>query len=136
MNWELLQEYFDAVQMTPGWRWRGHVIEANGQTIESDGPPCSVGECCEIVSGDGVRHSAEVIGFRGRRVIAMPLIATRGLRHGDSVFSSGRGAEIAIGEAMRGRVLDAMGMPIDERGPMLGTEMWPRRWTGCRFARR
>ena len=125
MSSELLQGYFDAVRVTPGWQWRGRVIEANGQTIESDGPPCSVGECCEIVSGDGVRHSAEVIGFRGRRVIAMPLIATRGLRHGDAVFSSGRGAEIAIGEAMRGRVLDAMAMPIDDAGPMSRAEMWP-----------
>ena len=125
MSAELLQGYFDAVRVTPGWRWRGRVIEANGQTIESDGPPCSVGECCEVVSGDGARHSAEVIGFRGRKVIAMPLIATRGLQHGDAVFSSGRGANIAMGEAMRGRVLDAMAMPIDDAGPMLGTEMWP-----------
>jgi flagellum-specific ATP synthase len=120
-----LQAYFDVMRTNPGWRWRGCVVEANGQAIESDGPPCSVGECCEVVSQDGVRHSAEVIGFRGRKVIAMPLIATRGLRHGDSVFSSGRGAEIAIGEAMRGRVLDAMAMPMDGAGPMLGNEMWP-----------
>jgi flagellum-specific ATP synthase len=121
----LLQQYFDVVRSAPGWRWRGRVVEANGQTIESDGPPCSVGECCEVVSQDGVRHFAEVIGFRGRKVIAMPLVATRGLRHGDAVYSQGRGAEIAIGEAMRGRVLDAMAMPIDGGGMMTGTEMWP-----------
>ncbi len=30
------------------WRWRGQVIESVGQTIESAGPPASVGECCEI----------------------------------------------------------------------------------------
>jgi len=41
------------------------------------------------------------------------------------VYSMGRGAEISIGEAMRGRVLDAMAMPMDGGGPMLGTEMWP-----------
>ncbi len=125
MSSRLLQEYFDAVRLTPGWRWRGRVHEANGQTIESDGPPCSVGECCEVVSQDGLRHEVEVIGFRGRRVIAMPLIATRGLRHGDAVYSQGRGAEIAIGEAMRGRVLDATAMPMDVGGMMLGTTMWP-----------
>ena len=125
MSAGLLQGYFAAVESTPGWRWRGRVLEANGQTIESDGPPCSVGECCEVVSQDGLRHEAEVIGFRGRRVIAMPLVATRGLRHGDALYSLGRGAEIAIGEAMQGRVLDAMAMPMDGGGMMLGTAMWP-----------
>ena len=120
-----LRAYFDAVAVSPGWRWQGRVVEANGQTIESDGPPCSVGECCEIIASDGERHSAEVIGFRGRQVIAMPLVATRGLRYGDALYASGRGAEIAIGEAMQGRVLDAMAMPIDGKGPLLGTEMWP-----------
>ncbi len=125
MSANLLQGYFDVVRSTPGWQWRGRVVEANGQTIESDGPPCSVGECCEVVSQDGVRHAAEVIGFRGRKVIAMPLIATRGLRHGDAVYSRGRGAEIAIGESMQGRVLDAMAMPIDGGGMLLGTERWP-----------
>jgi flagellum-specific ATP synthase len=119
----VLQAYFDAVKANPGWRWRGRVVEANAQTIESDGPPCSVGECCEVVSQDGMRHVAEVIGFRGRRAIAMPLVETRGLQHGDAVFSSGRGAEIAMGEAMRGRVLDAMAMPLDGAGVLSGTEM-------------
>ncbi len=122
---EMLRAYFDAVASRPGWRWQGRVSEANGQTIESDGPPCSVGECCEIVSKDGTRSSAEVIGFRGRRVIAMPLVATRGMRHGDVLYASGRGAEIAIGECMEGRVLDAMAMPLDEKGPLLETEAWP-----------
>jgi flagellum-specific ATP synthase len=120
-----LRAYMDAVAMSPGWRWHGRVTEANGQTIESDGPPCSVGECCEITTSDGQRHSAEVIGFRGRQVIAMPLVATRGLRYGDVLHASGRGAEIAIGESMQGRVLDAMALPIDGQGPLLGTAMWP-----------
>jgi flagellum-specific ATP synthase len=117
-----LAAYLDAVRLHPAWRWRGRVVEANGQTLESDGPPCSVGECCEVVAQDGRRYEAEVIGFRGRRVLAMPLIETRGLRHGDAVFSAGRGAEIALGEDMQGRVLDATGTPIDGGPPLTGLE--------------
>jgi flagellum-specific ATP synthase len=112
----LLQTYIDAVRLNAGWRWRGSVAEVNGQTIESNGPPCSVGECCEVLAQDGSRYEAEVIGFRGQRVVAMPLVATRGLRHGDAVFSSGGGANILLGDAMRGRVLDAMGGAIDGCG--------------------
>jgi flagellum-specific ATP synthase len=119
-----LQAYFDRVASAPPWRWQGRVIEANGQTVEANGPPCSMGEVCEIVARDGVRHAAEVIGFRGRRVIAMPLIATRGLSHGDAMIASGQCAQIAMGESMQGRVLDAMGEPLDGFGPLLHTQPW------------
>ena len=119
-----LRAYVDRVASVPPWRWQGRVVEANGQTVEADGPPCSMGEVCEIVARDGVRHAAEVIGFRGRRVIAMPLIATRGFSHGDAMVASGRCAEIAMGESMQGRVLDAMGQPLDNLGPLRHTTPW------------
>ena len=80
---------FYATGERPAWRWSGRVVEANGQTVEAEGPLCSVGECCEIVDGDGVRHRAEVIGFRGRHVLAMPLEATQGIRYGDAVLAMG-----------------------------------------------
>lgn len=113
----LLGAYFNAVR-EPAWRWRGRVLQANAQTVESEGPPCSVGECCEIVNADGMRYAAEVVGFRGRRVVAMPLLETRGLRLGDAMFATGAGATIRLGESMLGRVLDAMGMPIDAGEPL------------------
>jgi len=119
----VLAPFFDSLETKPAWRWRGSVLEAGALTVESDGPPCSIGECCEIVGQDGVRHEAEVIGFRGRRVVSMPLIATRGLRHGDAVFASGRGAEVGLGDAMLGRVLAATGEPMDGMGPLAVDEM-------------
>lgn len=119
-----LRAYVDRVASLPPWRWQGRVVEANGQTVEADGPPCSMGEVCEIVARDGVRHAAEVIGFRGRRVIAMPLIATRGVSHGDAMVASGRCAEIPMGESMQGRVLDAMGVPLDGLGALRHTVPW------------
>lgn len=120
-----LQAYFDRVASAPAWHWRGRVVVADGQTVETEGPPCSMGEICEIVSRDGSRCLAEVIGFRGRRVIAMPLIATKGLSHGDAMVAGGRCAEIAMGESMQGRVLDAMGRPMDGGGPLINTTLWP-----------
>ena len=84
-----LAPYLIQLASRPAWRWSGRVIEANAQTVESEGPLCSVGECCEIVDGEGQRHRAQVIGFRGRHVVAMPLKETQGIRFGDAVLAMG-----------------------------------------------
>jgi flagellum-specific ATP synthase len=101
------------------------VVEANGQTVESEGPLCSVGECCEIVDGDGRRHRAEVIGFRGRHVLAMPVQATQGIQYGDAVMAMGVSPEIAVGEQMQGRILDALGAPLDGLPMVRAERTWP-----------
>ena len=85
------------------------MVQANGQTVESEGPLCSVGECCEVVGKSGMRSAAEVIGFRGHHVVSMPLDETRGIQYGDRVQGLGARPSIAVGEAMIGRVLNAVG---------------------------
>src|ERR1700761_4905603 len=109
----VFRPYHAQLASRPAWRWSGRVVEANGQTIESEGPLCSVGECCEIVDGNGLRHRAEVIGFRGRHVLAMPLQATQGIRYGDAVLAMGVAPRIAVGAEMEGRIIDALGSPLD-----------------------
>jgi flagellum-specific ATP synthase len=101
------------------------VVEANGQTIESEGPLCSVGECCEIVDSDGGRHEAEVIGFRGPHVLAMPLDATQGIRYGDALAALGVVPQMSLSDDMTGRVLDALGRPLDGLGPLRIGGAWP-----------
>jgi flagellum-specific ATP synthase len=120
-----LAPFFSQLAAKPAWRWSGRVVEANGQTIEAEGPLCSVGECCEIVDGDGLRHRAEVIGFRGRHVLAMPLEATQGIRYGDTLLAMGVTPQIAVGEQMEGRILNALGAPLDGLPAPRVAEMWP-----------
>ncbi len=45
-----------------------------------------------------------------------------GIREGDPVKRTGRIAEVPVGEALVGRVVDAIGMPIDGKGPINSTE--------------
>ena len=120
-----LAPYFSQLAARPAWRWSGRVVEANGQTIEAEGPLCSVGECCEIVDSDGRRHRAEVIGFRGRHVVAMPVEATQGIRYGDTVMAMGTTPGIAVGEQMQGRILNALGAPIDGLAGVRAERVWP-----------
>ncbi len=120
-----LTPYFVRLAERPSWRWSGRVIEANDQTVESEGPLCSVGECCEILDSEGHRHRAEVIGFRGRHVLAMPLEATRGIRYGDTLQSLGGAPGIAVGEQLQGRILNALGHPLDGMPPPRMRMLWP-----------
>jgi flagellum-specific ATP synthase len=120
----LLARYFGRVQRGQPWRWRGHVLESVGQTIESAGPLASVGECCEILDQFGEPHRAEVIGFRGSNVLSMPVDTTEGIRFGNAVEALGVSPEIEVGQELMGRVLNALGAPIDEgRAPSVSQAM-------------
>lgn len=109
----VLDRYLSHLQTQQPWRWRGQVVESIGYTIESAGPVASVGECCEIEDRDGAKHLAEVIGFRGSRVISMPLMTTDGVRFGDGVTALGRGPEVIVGEGVIGQIINGMGAPLD-----------------------
>ncbi|MGA3160571.1 MAG: FliI/YscN family ATPase [Terracidiphilus sp.] len=114
---EMLERYFGRLERGQPWRWRGQVLESVGQTIESAGPLASVGECCEIQDQHGRAHLAEVIGFRGSNVLSMPVESTEGIRFGNRVEAMGVHPEIEVGPALMGRVLNALGAPIDEGRP-------------------
>jgi flagellum-specific ATP synthase len=115
-----LARYFSRLERRQPWLWRGQVVESVGQTIESEGPPASVGECCEILDQFGNQHLVEVIGFRGSNVLSMPVESTEGIRFGNRVAALGVSPEIEVGPALLGRVLNALGEPIDEgRRPLV-----------------
>ena len=120
-----LHAYFGALATRPAWRWTGRVVQANGQTVESEGPLCSVGESCEVIGTNGLRQPSEVIGFRGAHVVSMPLDATQGIQYGDGVRALGASPTIAVGEQMQGRVLDALGRALDGRGASGARVAWP-----------
>lgn len=119
---ELLGTYFARLRGRSPARWRGRVIEATGQAIESEGPPCSVGECCEIRDAAGHIHAAEVIGFRGTGVLSMTLGTPEGIRFGDPVTALGIAPRVEVGPDLIGRTMNAVGHPLDGgRRPVLPT---------------
>jgi flagellum-specific ATP synthase len=114
-----LVDVFDSyLRRQYAWRWTGNVLDAAGQSMECAGPLCSIGDCCEIVDAAGRRYAGEVIGFRGQRVLAMPLEGIEGIRHGDAVIGVGRAPDFPAGKGLIGRVLDAIGNPLDDGGPL------------------
>jgi flagellum-specific ATP synthase len=96
-------------------------VQLIGLVIESEGPLAAVGEVCRIESA---RHDgftlAEVVGFRNHHVLLMPLGEVHGIHPGSEVIALGTSLQVSVGEALKGRVIDGLGNPLDDLGPIFG----------------
>lgn len=111
-------KFLETVEKTDPIRRTGRVVEIIGLIIESKGPGVSVGDTCTIERmGENGPVRAEVVGFRGERVLLMPLGEIGGVAPGASVSASGRPLRVPVGHELLGRVLDGLGNPIDGLGP-------------------
>jgi flagellum-specific ATP synthase len=117
-----LSKYLHMVDASPALRWQGKVRQVMGGLLESEGPPCCLGECCEARDAAGQVYSGEVVGFRGNSVLMMPLEKPSGIRFGDPVYALGVRPHVGVGEELLGRVIDAGGCPIDRRGGIMSRE--------------
>ena len=113
MSAPLLTKYFDRLANVPGQRWHGQVTQVLGQLLESNGPFCSAGELCEVVDGGGHSYPGQIIGFRGASVLSMTFETPTHVRFGDRVATWGARSLVKVGDRMIGRVIDALGLPID-----------------------
>jgi len=106
-------------------RWTGRVTKAVGQLVESEGPFCSVGEGCAILTEDGKIYSGEIVGFRGKSVLSMPLERPSGIRFGDRIVTRGTMPSLRVGPALLGRVINGSGKPLDDLPNYRAKEYWP-----------
>jgi len=121
----LLAPYFRRLENLSTTRWYGRVTKAVGHIVESAGPFCSLGECCEILGPTGQPHAGEVVGFRGSTVLSMPLERMSGIRYGDRIVTWGARPTLRVGEALLGRVIDGLGKPLDSRPDYRARDSWP-----------
>ena len=97
----------------------GKVRSATGIVIEAMGLDAAIGETCQIRDeAGGPAVEAEVIGVRGSAAVLMPLGDATGLRAGSLVSRAPRPHEVAVGDALLGRVIDASGRPLDGGPPL------------------
>jgi flagellum-specific ATP synthase len=112
----------DALRSTNLHNCKGTVTKVAGLTVESNGPVLGLGELCEIILRDGRGVLAEVIGFRDNRIIALPLEHIEGISPGDSVIARITPRYIHVSENILSRAINGLGEPIDNKGPLAGTE--------------
>ena len=112
-----LASYFRRLSQIETMRSVGTVTRAVGLVIESKGPAVSVGDICYLEGKNGELNTPlEAIGFRDSTVLLMPLGQMPSVRAGDMVFASGHRSEVAVGSDLLGRVVDALGRPLDGLG--------------------
>ena len=96
---------------------KGRVTQMIGLVIESQGPMASVGEICRIESQvPGQSTEAEVVGFRDRKLLLMPLGEVQGICPGSEVVATGHSLQVPVGDELLGRVVSGLGQPLDDRG--------------------
>ena len=116
----------------------GSLVRVTGLVLEAAGVRAPVGAVFEVHGDAPTPVQAEVVGFNGDRALLMPTGDLQGLSSGARVSpritphappvlgrdnplwrrSEDRGLHLPMGDGLLGRVIDAMGVPMDRLGPL------------------
>lgn len=116
----------------------GRITRVTGLVMEAAGLKLPIGAACRVLTEAGSEVEAEVVGFREDRLYLMPQGDTDGVLPGARVMplevaeilpragslqhprrrASDRSRHLPVGDALLGRVVDAAGRPLDQRGPL------------------
>ncbi len=114
-----LDKYRQCLDATCTIQTSGKVTNIVGLVIEAQGPLSRLGTVCDIYTqGDVRKIKAEVLGFRDNMVMMMPLEEMRGIGPGCPIVARQQRAVIGVGSGLLGRVIDGLGNPIDNKGPL------------------
>ncbi len=97
----------------------GRVVRAAGVVVEASLPRVALGAQCEIHLDGDERLLAEVVGVTAGHALLLPFGDLRGIREGCTVIQRGGVAELPVGDALLGRVVDARMRPMDGGLPLL-----------------
>ncbi len=96
---------------------RGQIRNIVGLKAEASGPRVPLGTLCRVEDTGGGRL-AEVVGFEDEMAILTPFSDWDGIKHGACVEFSGSPLMFNAGDFLLGRVINGLGMPIDDKGPL------------------
>ncbi len=99
----------------------GKIENMVGMSIEASGTRSAKGDICQILNGQtGEQIMAEVVGFKNDKTLLMPYTNMSGISAGNFVRNTQRRLSLKIGNFLKGRVIDALGQPIDGKGDFVG----------------
>ncbi|HEY8889997.1 MAG TPA: flagellar protein export ATPase FliI [Clostridium sp.] len=110
LNFEYLLKKIPDINFTYS---EGVVKNVIGLTIEVQGITAFVGEVCNIYNISNDEIPCEVVGFRNKDVILMPLGELVGISPGCRVVPTGSPLSVKCSDELFGRVLDGLGNPLN-----------------------
>ena len=110
----------DEIDQVSEYQLYGRVTSVLGMMIEIAGleQSLTIGERCNIIARGGKRVVAEVVGFRNSRALLLPYGHLDGIGLGCKAEVIGAEPVVWPSEAWLGRVVNALGEPIDGKGPL------------------
>lgn len=110
-----LNKYYRRIVESEPILVRGKVKKVVGLVVEGAGVKAAVGDVCEIVTSDK-KIEAEVIGFKENMLLLMPFGEIRGVLPGSEILHLERRATVGVGKGLLGRIINALGEPLDDKG--------------------
>ncbi len=98
----------------------GYIKRVVGMTLQARGTSARVGQLCRLIGDDPSSElvMAEVVGFADNTMILLPLSELHGVKSGMRVQIAPSTFRVPVGPALRGRILDGLGKPIDGGAPL------------------
>jgi len=104
---------------------QGKVVQIIGAVVDVEFPRDSVPKVYDALKIDGMAITLEVQQQLGDGVVrTIALGSTDGLKRGLVVNNTGEGIKVPVGKATLGRIMDVLGNPIDEAGPIGEEDQW------------
>ncbi|MFZ1537810.1 MAG: F0F1 ATP synthase subunit beta [Chromatiaceae bacterium] len=103
----------------------GNVVEIIGAVVDVQFPRGEMPKVFDALMVDSVGLTLEVQQQLGDGVVrAIAMGTTDGLQRGLSVSNTHQAIQVPVGKATLGRIMDVLGRPIDDKGPVATEERW------------
>ncbi len=104
---------------------QGKIVQIIGAVVDVEFPRQSVPKVYDALKVQGTEVTLEVQQQLGDGVVrAIALGSTDGLKRGLVADNTNRAIAVPVGEATLGRIMDVLGNPIDEVGPIQASAHW------------
>jgi F-type H+-transporting ATPase subunit beta len=102
---------------------QGKIVQCIGAVVDVEFPRDQMPKVYDALKMDGSTLTLEVQQQLGDGVVrTIALGSSDGLRRGLMVSNTGKAITVPVGKATLGRIMDVLGNPIDERGPVAETQ--------------
>ncbi|MCI1931030.1 MAG: flagellar protein export ATPase FliI [Clostridia bacterium] len=122
----MFSELIDVVKKSNTVSHIGKIENIIGMSIEASSQKASIGEISLIYNKNEKRQiAAETVGFKDDHILLMPYESIKGVSAGTFVKNTNECLKIPVGNFLTGRIVDAMGRPIDGLGDFKTDQFFP-----------